>query len=254
MENKYYVYEYWRLDNNTCFYVGKGTKSRYISMKNRNRNFLNIVNKIDCCVTIIKTDLTEAEALELECKVIDRYVFEEGYGISCKGHKKIPNEPYLVNQTWGGDGISGHKHSMETIEKIRLKRKEQVFTQEDYLKLSNSLKGRKFTDEWSKKKSDAQRGHKNHMFGKTGEKHHWYGKKHTQETKNILSEQKKGAKNVNSKKVMCINTNLIFDCTKQAGEFYNVDPSSIAKNCRGEYKSAGKHPQTGEKLLWRYIK
>lgn len=34
MENKdYYVYEHIRLDNNTCFYVGKGRGERYKSKK-----------------------------------------------------------------------------------------------------------------------------------------------------------------------------------------------------------------------------
>ena len=44
-DRRFYVYEYWRLDNNTCFYVGKGKGSRYLSLKGRSKFFLNILNK-----------------------------------------------------------------------------------------------------------------------------------------------------------------------------------------------------------------
>lgn len=63
----------------------------------------------------------------------------------------------------------------------------------------------------------------------------------------------KYSKNPNSKKVYCVTTGRKFDCMKEASEYYQINHRSISDCCRGRYKSAGKHPVTGEKLIWRYI-
>ena len=47
-ERKYYVYGYIRLDTNTYFYIGKGCKNRLYRLEDRNKHFLNIVNKVQC--------------------------------------------------------------------------------------------------------------------------------------------------------------------------------------------------------------
>lgn len=33
---------------------------------------------------------------------------------------------------------------------------------------------------------------------------------------------------------------------------YRIDQSDITKCCNGKKKTAGVHPQTGERLTWRY--
>ena len=40
----------------------------------------------------------------------------------------------------------------------------------------------------------------------------------------------------------------------KCGIKYNIDISSIVKCCKGKIKSAGKHPDTGEKLIWEYYR
>ena len=60
-------------------------------------------------------------------------------------------------------------------------------------------------------------------------------------------------KHPQARKVKCITTGEIFNCIKDAEEKYNVAHQSISKCCRGKYKSAGKHPVTGEKLVWEYM-
>lgn len=62
----------------------------------------------------------------------------------------------------------------------------------------------------------------------------------------------KGENNPNSKKVICINTNEVFNYIREAERKYNVAHQDISACCRGKSKSAGKHPVTGEKLVWRY--
>lgn len=60
----------------------------------------------------------------------------------------------------------------------------------------------------------------------------------------------KNATNVN--RVICLNNLRVFDCIKFAMKEYNTD--NISKCCRNQqgYKSAGKDPITGEKLMWAY--
>ena len=62
--------------------------------------------------------------------------------------------------------------------------------------------------------------------------------------------------NYNSRKVQCITTGKKFNTIKEAGEYYYLNNSiinNITTCCKGEKKSAGKHPVTGEKLVWKYI-
>ena len=76
---------------------------------------------------------------------------------------------------------------------------------------------------------------------------------HTEETKRKLSEMRKGGKNPLSKRVRCITTYEIFGSVVEAAVKYNGDKTGIAKCCRGKLKTSGKHPVTGEKLIWEYM-
>ena len=64
----------------------------------------------------------------------------------------------------------------------------------------------------------------------------------------------KGSKNGNSSKVLCITTGEPFPTVGKASEYCNLKNSSnISACCRGEQKTAGKHPETGEPLVWKYL-
>lgn len=54
-------------------------------------------------------------------------------------------------------------------------------------------------------------------------------------------------------KVICITTGEEFDCISAASTKYNVMRANIRACCKNKIKSAGKHPVTGEKLVWKYI-
>ena len=58
----------------------------------------------------------------------------------------------------------------------------------------------------------------------------------------------------NSKRVRCITTNEEFNSLCEASRKYNIPQGNISKALSGERKSAGKHPETGEKMLWEFIK
>ena len=64
----------------------------------------------------------------------------------------------------------------------------------------------------------------------------------------------KGDKSPVAKKVKCVNTGEIFNSIREAGDFCNMKhPSNISECCKGKRKTAGKHPVTGEKLIWEYL-
>jgi hypothetical protein len=63
-------------------------------------------------------------------------------------------------------------------------------------------------------------------------------------------EQKTININNKCKSVICLTTNEIFDTISNAEKKYNI--RHISDFCRGKTKSAGKHPETGEKLVWMY--
>ena len=86
-----------------------------------------------------------------------------------------------------------------------------------------------------------------------GQNHHMYGKHHTEEAKKKISKIHKGPNNHMARKIICITTGEIFDYINEAEEKYGVLHQNISKCCKGQYKSAGKHPVTGEKLVWKYI-
>ena len=81
-----------------------------------------------------------------------------------------------------------------------------------------------------------------------GKNNPFYGKHHTEYSKKKISENHK------VRKVKCITTGKEFNTIKEAGEYYKIKYSTnISKCCRGVQKSAGKHPVTGEKLVWKYV-
>lgn len=116
------------------------------------------------------------------------------------------------------------------------------------------------------------KGSNNPMFGKTvseetrmkisesmkrkhaGKKNPFYGKHHTEESRKLISKLTTGANNPKAKKVKCVTTGKIFDCMVDGAEYYKIKNSTdIGACCRGRQKSAGKHPITGEKLIWKYL-
>ena len=85
------------------------------------------------------------------------------------------------------------------------------------------------------------------MKGKyTGEKHPMYGKQHKEESKKKMSERK-------NKPVICITTGEIFKSVKEANRKTGINLSNICQCCKGNYKSSGKHPITGEPLRWEFL-
>lgn len=131
-DRRFCVYEHIRLDTNQCFYVGKGTLKRANS-KTRNEHHDRIVSQHGMRVNIIKDNLTEDEAFQLEKEVISHYVYDLNYGIDIIGFNNDPTKNgQLTNCSFGGEGSAGMVH----------------------------------TEEWKKEHSEMMTGENNPMYGK----------------------------------------------------------------------------------------
>jgi len=68
----FYVYAHHRADTGEIFYIGKGRNSRYCQSARRTVEWKRIVKSYGYFTTILKSNLTNAEALECEYELISR--------------------------------------------------------------------------------------------------------------------------------------------------------------------------------------
>ncbi len=73
MNNIFYVYEWYNLDTDEVFYVGKGCHKRYLQVKDRNKKFLNYYENNNVDVRIVFKNLSEEEAFKKEKELTDYY-------------------------------------------------------------------------------------------------------------------------------------------------------------------------------------
>lgn len=92
-----------------------------------------------------------------------------------------------------------------------------------------------------------------HIGKVDGEKNPMYGKHCSENCKRLLREKLSGELNPSSKKVKCVETQEVFGTVKEAAKWSHAGHSDIAAQISGRQKSAGKHPETGEKLHWEYV-
>lgn len=92
-DKRFYVYEWYVVDTNEVFYVGKGTGDRYKRLNGRNYFFQCMYDTHNCDVRKIYENLTEEEAFKKEIETIKYYKENTDYR--------------LTNQTDGGEGVSG---------------------------------------------------------------------------------------------------------------------------------------------------
>lgn len=148
--------------------------SEYSSNK-RNLHLYNSIRKYgkeNFEVTILKDNLSEDELDEWEVYFIKEFnTYADGY-----------------NNTVGGGGVRGYRHTDETKKKIGqavINNKDKIFTEERAKKISFALKGRTFSKEHKEKISENAKK-------RTGERNPFYGKHHSKETneKNSIAHRK----------------------------------------------------------------
>ena len=53
--------------------------------------------------------------------------------------------------------------------------------------------------------------------------------------------------------VRCVNNGMVFNSAKEACEWCGIKNNRICRCCEGKIKSCGKHPETGERLMWEFV-
>lgn len=130
---------------------------------------------------------------------------------------------------------------------------------ETHLKLSESKKGAKnpmykhiYTDEERQKLSES---HKKKYENIEERKKTSEAMKKYYSTPGAKEKQRQTIIENIGKKVKCLETGQIFDTVRAAGQWCGLkNECGISRCCRGYLKSAGKHPETKQKLHWIYIK
>lgn len=133
----------------------------------------------------------------------------------------------------------------------------------------NPMYGKHHTEESKRKNAEKQKGKaagkKNPMYGihLRGENHPRFGKEVSQQQREKQSKSMKGKiigdKNPRAIKIKCKNTNQIFSTLDEAAKWCVLkNPSDITSSIKktkniGKKFSAGKHPNTKERLYWEYI-
>lgn len=145
---KYYVYEWFIEKTGEIFYVGKGSGNRVTSMKDRNEYFKNIRKKYKCNYRIVKNNLKEEEAYNLE---YEYGMFLKSKGL-CKACYILGKTNKFINKKTRdkiSNSLKGHKswnsgktncYSRETLEKMRKAKLGTKQSKETKEKRANSLK------------------------------------------------------------------------------------------------------------------
>ena len=190
---------------------------------------------------ILFTNLSKEEACDKEIELIAFYNStdkQKGYNVSK-----------------GGEGTIGVKPTEESKQKNRIAHLGKKASLETRKKISESNKGKhniKRTEEQKKKISEAtKKAMQNPEIRKrlsethSGKNHRNYGKHLSEEIKRKISKTEKG-KHKKGKKVMCIETNKIYDNITIAHNKTKINGYCIGQVCLGKRKTAGK-------LHWKYI-
>lgn len=146
-----YVYRHIRLDTNEVFYIGIGVQpnnKRAKTSVKRNRFWLNITSKAEWYHEILFDNLTISEAKQKEKEFISIY-----------GRKDLGNGT-LCNLTDGGDGTLNYIVNEAVKNKLSIKNKGKVLSDEHKQKISKSHKGKIFSDETLNKMRLAKLGTK----------------------------------------------------------------------------------------------
>lgn len=149
------VYRHRRLDTNEIFYIGIGKNIKRAKDKwSRNSMWKRIVNKTNYSIEIIKNNLSNDEACELEMFLISEY-----------GRRNL-KQGNLSNMSDGGEFNPNRVISEETKLKISKSLKNRIFTKKHKLNLSKVNKGRKHSlKHIEKNRKQALKWHKNNIHG-----------------------------------------------------------------------------------------
>lgn len=221
-ENLYCVYVHENTINGKR-YVGitkRNVEERWMKGNgyHRNKHFYRAINQYgwdNFNHTIVASKLSKEEACELERKLIKEY--------------NTTNPQFGYNNTEGGEGVSGYRHTEET--KRRISEKMSGDNNPNYMGVNNTPEqmkqlrlanlGSHHSEEHKRKIGEALRGQ------------HY----HSDEFKQQLSQR--------SSKPIMQDDGTIFPSVASAAQFYGVNHSAIIQSMKRHTKSCGHY--------WKYV-
>lgn len=229
MNQDFYIYEHIRPDTGTVFYVGKGRRGRAATYSNRSAHWNNVVNKSGGReVKYLAKDLDEELAFLCEIEAIDKY---RRLGIK------------LVNKTNGGEGTSGYSYVMSE------KHKNKIAAAKTGIPRPTEM---------------VERMRKTKTGKLTGADNPFFGKKHTEKTKEIIRQKsasrthtkeakakisatllENAKKSKLSKPVYCITNGVTYFSAGDAARKLNLNRQCISLVCNKKMHHSG-----GYKFEW----
>lgn len=202
---------------------------------------------------ILETGLTGEEADNRERYYIQKYhtwIQDE----QCNGYNSEKGgnlQKQLSEETKRkiSESRKGEKHwnygkhlSEETRRKISEANKGKKKSPELIERMRQSRLGKKNSPEARRKISEALKGHPG-----------WNkGRQVSQETKDKISNTLKQTSPL-KKRVLCITTGKEFESITAGANYYNSSKTGLSQHLNGRTKSSGKDPETGERLVWKFI-
>lgn len=227
------MYRHRRLDTNEIFYIGMGYLKRAYSKDAAKRNQIwnRIVNKTEYKVEIVAENLSWEDACELEEFLILLY-----------GRKDLKTGT-LANLTNGGDGSKGCSPSKETRKKIGDFHRNKIVSKESKYKMKKAKEGKYFlsnnpnskkvicliTNEiYDSAKEVANKFNINYgtftwSLNESKSCKYCYLEDFEKFKNRILYKRKQ-----NSKKVILLNENIIFNSCKEASKYLNINSATLS--------------------------
>lgn len=247
MNRTYIVYKH--TTPNGKIYIGITSQKPYLRWGNgkgyKSRHFYNAIQKYgweNIKHEILFTELSEEEAKLKEIELIAFYKSnqpEYGYNISSGGNT-LSEETKIKIGIANKIALKGKRPSDLCISKMIEAHKNKQLSEETRKKISLSHIGIKHTEETKIKMSNARKGKSPSNKGQVGEKNYWYGKQHSEQSKEKMREiQKK----LNGRKVIQLSLNGEFvkqyDCISDVVRELNIKCHSCIVNCcKGKQKKA----------------
>lgn len=202
--------------------------------------------------TILKKDLKKYGKKAFSTKILAEELTLEVANMLIKEYKKILKATVL-------EDIKDNENKKLFYKKKSGGRK-KVICLNNKLEFDSATEASEF---YNLKKTSVSKACCNHDLyaGKdkeTGEKLKWmYLEEYIaiQEGKEYINirQSKRDSSSNTTKRVLCVNTNEEFDSIKDASIKFGINASSICQCCGEFRRSAGKHHETNEPLVWKYV-
>lgn len=173
---------------------------------------------------------------------------DKRYGYNIEGGGNLKKEVSDRTRIKLRNHHTTHEH-LELVARINAKRwsdpNEHKKMSERTLGENNPMFGKKLSEEHKRKLRD---GFAKVVFvGKCGKDNPMYGKHLSEEVKKHLSELKMGGNNPRARKVICLETNTIYNSLREAHRNTGICHGGISSACLGKSKTAGG-------FHWEYVK